>query len=165
MDNFTAPTRVGSSSGPLAGTNVLSMTLAGSAPDQLAPAGPTLSYLGGGRVRPEDVFVPGVAPFQYAFVQLVAWDSTQWGTEFDKVPSWSLGRTDVVTVNLWIPNGNVRWSPTFGSSAIIPTAVPEPSGQSLVVFTGSALGAYCLASARRFTHGATARQKVGRAKP
>ncbi len=149
MDNFSAPTHVDSALGPLAGTNVLSMTLAGSAPDQLVPAGPTLSYLGGGRVRPEDVSVPGVPAFQYAFVQLVAWDSARWGTEFKRVPEAVLGKTDIAPVLLYVANGNVRWSPAFGSSAIVPTSVPEPSGLSLLGFAGSVLGVFCWVRATR----------------
>ncbi len=140
MDNSTAPTYIGSTNGSLAGSNVLSITLAGSTPDNLLPAGPTIDYFSNGRIRPVDVSVPGIPGLQYAFVQLVAWDSSQWGSEFETVPKSDLGKTDIVQVSLNLPNRFERWSPRFGSSAIVPTSVPEPSKFAMVGLGLSLIG-------------------------
>jgi hypothetical protein len=132
--NPGAPTRVGSIDGSLAGTNIFGQMLAGSLPDALNAIGMPVSHFEGGAVGGK-VEVPAIAPHNFAYVQLVAWDSILWGTTPAGVPPDQLGRTDIVMVALTtgiFPEGT--FAPHFTQPAIVP--IPEPSVWMLGLLAG-----------------------------
>jgi hypothetical protein len=132
--NASAPTRIGSLDGSLAGTGIWAQMLAGPTFSSLLPVGMALEHatngLVGGVVR---VAVPTVPAREVAQVQMVAWDGTLWGTSLAGVPTDQLGRTDVVPV--FLTTGvfpDVTFSPSFNQPAIVPP-IPEPSTLALCV--------------------------------
>jgi hypothetical protein len=132
--NASAPTRIGSVDGPLAGPGIWAQMLAGSNFSSLSPVGMPrehgLEGLVGGVVY---TTVPTIPAHSYAQVQMVAWDGTLWGTNLASVPSDQLGLTDVVSVFLMtgvFPEGAV--APRFTQPAIVPP-IPEPSTLGIAV--------------------------------
>ena len=124
--NVSARTRVGSSDGPLAGTNIFGQWLAGSSSLSLTPVGMTDFHKPGGVFFVGNVTVPGVAPYNWAYVQLVAWDSTLWGISLEAVPADQFGRTDIVRVYLTTGQfPDIMTAPHFNQLAVVP--IPEPS--------------------------------------
>src|SRR6266849_7596173 len=100
--NPTAPTRVGSIDGPLAGTNILAQMLVGLTPASLAPVGVPVAHSAApgyeGLVFGGIVQVPNVPVCSVAYVEMVAWDVRLWGQSLTSVPSSQLGMTDTVRV-------------------------------------------------------------------
>jgi hypothetical protein len=140
--NGTAPTRVGSLDGPIAGTNIAGQMLGGPSPSSLQPVGPSAYHRTNGvfSVPGLNVTVPDVPVYQLAYVQFLAWDGTYWGSSLAGVPSDQLGRTDVVTVLLttgMFPD--VVHAPGFTRPAVVPP-IPEPSVWALGVLALGALG-------------------------
>jgi len=138
--NASGRTRIGSISGPLAGTNIFGQFFAGGTESSLTPVGVPRPHFEDGVFAPGVITVPGLAPFTTALVQLVVWDSTVWGEDRLAVPSEQFGRTDVGTVLL--TDGDFYLVPQFTQPAIVP--IPEPRTWALV-----ALGAVGLWFVRR----------------
>ena len=136
----TLRTRLGSVDGPLAGSGIWAQMLAGPQPDSLAPVGMPAEFYHPGGVPTGlviccNVAVPGVLPFQTAYVKMVAWDGTRWGTALSGVPPDQLGMTDIVPVRLTFPDfGPPPLHPEFTQPAIVP--IPEPAVLALAVFGG-----------------------------
>jgi len=129
--NVSGRTRVGSIGGPLAGTNIFGQFLAGALSDSLVPVGAATPHFEDGVFALGTVTVPGVPANTSAFVQLLAWDGTAWGSDLAGVPADQLGRTDIVTVFLsdgFLPS----YAPMFSQPAIVP--IPEPSTWALLAF-------------------------------
>ena len=126
-------TRIGAADGPLAGPGYWAQMLAGPTPDSLSPVGMPRQHDANGRVGGVvPTIVPNVPPYSDAFVQMVAWNGTLWGTTLDGVPLDQLGRTDTVTVGLtsgMFPD--VTIGPQFTQPAIVP--IPEPSTWALAM--------------------------------
>jgi hypothetical protein len=130
-----ARTRLYSIDGPLAGTNIYGQMLAGSMLNSLSPIGTPVPHFDTGGICGGRVAVPGVPPYSYAYVQMVAWDSILWGTSFPEVPADQLGRTDIVPVFLTtgvLPD--ITFAPRFTQPAVVP--IPEPSVLALAVLAG-----------------------------
>ncbi len=130
--NASARTRVGSVDGPLAGTNIIGQMLGGPGASSLQPVGP-IEYHNNGIFSASYITVPDVPPRELAYVQLVAWDSTFWGTSLWGVPPDQLGRTDVVTV--FLTTGvfpDITYAPHFTQPAVVPP-IPEPSAFALTI--------------------------------
>ena len=137
--NISARTRVGSLDGPFAGTNIVGQMLGGASPSSLHPVGP-INYHNNGEFAIARITVPDVPANEYAYVQLLAWDSIFWGSSLAGVPIDQLGRTDVVSVQLTtgvFPDG--AFAPGFTQPAIVPP-IPEPSVWALGVLALGALG-------------------------
>src|SRR5438445_9827545 len=101
FDNVYAPTRIGSTDGPLAGPGIWAQMLAGASPESLAPLGIAVQHydragLPTGLAYGGDLAVPNVPPYQTASVEMLAWDGTRWGTALSGIPRAQLGATDVV---------------------------------------------------------------------
>ena len=148
FDNTYALTHIGSINGPLAGPGIWAQMLAGASPDSLAPAGMPAEHLDilgvpSGRVVGAAVFVPGVPGCQTAFVEMLAWDGSRWGTVLSGVPKSQLGMTDIVPVVLAEPNGpgSHPLAPHFTQSAVVP--VPEPSTLAVAAVAGVAVLLFC----------------------
>ncbi len=121
--NFSAPTRIGSIDGPLAGAGILGQMVAGTNTESLMPVGmPNEHRLG--RISDGIVAVPSIAPATRAFIQMVAWDGARWGTVFAAVPPDQLGRSDIVPLFVTY-EFQPQFAPLFSQPAIVP--VPEPS--------------------------------------
>ena len=125
--NPTAPTRLGSADGPLAGPTIWAQMLAGGTPETLLPVGFSLPHdmngIVGGAVY---VAVPGIPCREYAYIQMVAWDRQYWGRFLQNVPLDQLGRTDIVRHWLTGCDGLPVLGPEFTQPAIVPP-IPEPS--------------------------------------
>jgi len=131
--NETALTRIGSLNGPLAGPAIYAQCFAGITVDSLAPVGVAVPHSAadpGYLSRGEFVAVPGAGIGGSAYVQLVAWDSRQWGIDLAGVPPAWLGRTDVVSVFLTSITGNPQ-EPLWRQPAIVP--IPEPTIMALAI--------------------------------
>jgi len=87
-DNSTAPTRVGSVDGPLAGTNIIGQMFGGAGASSLQPVGP-IDYHNNGIFSVPYITVPDVPPRALAYVQLVTWDSTLLGDQPFRSPARS----------------------------------------------------------------------------
>jgi hypothetical protein len=137
--NISARTRVGSLDGPFAGTNIVGQMLGGASPSSLHPVGPIDYHNNGEFAVSPYITVPDVPPNQFAYVQLLAWDSIFWGSSLAGVPTDQLGRTDVVTV--FLTTGvfpDTAYLPRFTQPAIVPP-IPEPSVWALAVLAFGAL--------------------------
>ena len=135
-------TRIGSVDGPLAGPEIWAQMLAGPRPDSLAPVGVPIEHLlfngvPTGAVSDGAVAVPGILPFETAYVKMLAWDGTRWGTVLSGVPPDQLGMTDIVPVFLTDNKIGFPRAPHFTQPAIVP--IPEPSAFALVLVGGAAL--------------------------
>jgi hypothetical protein len=132
--NASAPTRIGSIDGPLAGPGIWAQMLAGATSNSLDVVGDPLEHardgVVGGAVY---VTAPTVPCAQVGFVQMVAWDGRLWGTALASVPSDQLGRTDTVRVFMSCDPMPVG-APRFTLPAIVP--VPEPAVFTLCVGGG-----------------------------
>ncbi len=140
FQNPSAPTRIGSITGPVAGPGIWGQCLGGPAADSLIPVGVPVEHGPYGVVDGGYVQIPNV-PDDRAFVQMVAWDGRLWGTDLSAVPAGQLGRTDTVSVLLDLPPGPLQ-IPLWTQPAIVP--IPEPSVLGL-----SLLGACVLLSRLR----------------
>ena len=136
--NLNTPTRLGSEDGPRAGRGFWAQMLVGTNLDFLMAVGTPLEHNRGGIVGGigAQVIVPGIPCFQLAFVQMVAWDGTRWGTTLADVPPEQLGRTDIVLMQLaCFPDPFA--APNFARPAVVP--VPEPSAVGLGLLGGALL--------------------------
>ena len=127
-----ARTRLGSFDGPFAGTNIVGQMLGGPNPSSLQPVGP-IDYHNNGEFAIARITVPDVPVYEYAYVQLLAWDSRYWGVSLAGVPNDQLGRTDIASVLLTtgvFPD--TAYLPRFTQPAIVPP-IPEPSAVALCV--------------------------------
>ena len=134
-NNVTAPTRLGSLDGPLAGTNIAGQMLGGPSPSSLQPVGPSAYHRSDGvfAVPSNRITVPDVPVYEFAYVQFLAWDGNYWGSSLAGVPNDQFGRTDVVTVTLttgMFPD--VVVAPRFTMPAIVPP-IPEPSTLGIAI--------------------------------
>jgi hypothetical protein len=143
-DNRTAPTRIGSIDGPLAGTNILAQMLAGLSPTSLAPVGVPVAHSAAlgfeGWVFGGIVAVPNAGVCRIAYVKMEAWDGTLWGQSLAAVPADQLGMTDTVPVFLDNPameTCGANAFPRFTAAAVVP--IPEPSGRALIIMAGVAV--------------------------
>jgi hypothetical protein len=137
FQNRSAPTRLGSADGLLAGPGFWAHMLVGAVPEDLRPVGMSAEHIRDGLVSGGTITVPFISPGYTGYVQMVAWDGTAWGTDLSTVPLGQLGRTDVVPVFLASPTG-VQLEPQFTLPAIVPP-IPEPSTAVLGI-----LGAFVL---------------------
>jgi hypothetical protein len=71
-----------------------------------------------------EITLPGIPCRERAFVQMVAWDATLWGTSLAGVPPDQLGHTDITSIFLDCSPRPIS-APFFSQPAIVP--VPEPS--------------------------------------
>ncbi len=136
FSNLSAPTRLGTLDGPLAGPGTWAQMLAGPAADSLVGVGTPQEHITNGLVFDGVVEVPGIPAMNYAYVQMAAWDGTLWGTNLSGVPADQLGRTDTVTVFLTYPF-DPQLRPLFTQPAIVPVA--EPSVLALTLLAGTVL--------------------------
>jgi hypothetical protein len=132
--NLSAPTRLVSIDGPLAGPGIWAEMLAGRTPDRLSPLGFPAQHFGDGLVVGFNLTVQGIDCFETAYIQMVAWDGRLWGTSLEGVPADQLGRTDIVPHMLTCYPLPV-YSPMFTQPAIVP--IPEPSVVMLGILAGS----------------------------
>jgi hypothetical protein len=134
--NWTAPTRLGSIDGPLAGRGIWAQMLVGTTSGDLQPMFIPLEHSGeglvGGLVL---VTVDGIACRETAYIQMVAWDGQYWGTTLENVPVDQLGRTDIVPH----PLGGCKppaLAPDFTQPAVVPP-IPEPSTATFGLLIGA----------------------------
>ena len=149
--NPGAHTRLGSVDGPLAGPGIWAHMLAGSQPDLLSPVGRDAEHVTNGLVSGGTTTVPGIDGNQIAFVQMVAWDGTMWGSMLAGVPPDQLGRTDIIEVRLAYDFQSPPF-PFFGRPAIVP--IPEPSSVALALL-GTPVILFSLRAWRRRTSNIT----------
>ena len=99
FNNIAARTHIGSLDGPLADSDIWAEPLVGLTPETLMPLGIAVQHYAG--LVPRVTFtVPGVQPCEFAYVQMVAWDGSLWGTSLAQVPPDQLGRTDTLHIFL-----------------------------------------------------------------
>src|SRR5262245_31027552 len=78
-NNPEAPTRIGSSDGPFAGSAIFGQFLAGTTTDSLIPVGNPLQHAQTGYIYGGDIAAPGVPPGTFGYLQMVALGSvTKW---------------------------------------------------------------------------------------
>jgi hypothetical protein len=151
--NWTAPTRLGSIDGPLAGRGIWAQMLVGTTSGDLQPMFIPLEHSGeglvGGLVL---VTVDGIACRETAYIQMVAWDGQYWGATLDNVPVDQLGRTDIVPHPLGgcklLPVG----APDFTQPAVVPP-IPEPSATGICLVGAALAFAVYLRHCRRAAPG------------
>lgn len=143
--NLNARTQIGSLSGPLAGPGNWAQMVAGSQSNVLTAVGVPVEHVGAGIVSGGEVAVPGIPGEEYAFLQLVAWDGTIWGTSLSGVPAEQLGRTDIDRHQLSFFFQPMA-APHFTQPAVVPP-IPEPSVWALGLL-GSLLFFWRLRSGR-----------------
>jgi len=134
FDSDSAPTRLGSLDGPLAGSGIWAQALAGVTPDNLTSLGVSTEHVEAGEISPEQICPPFANPDTgagWVYVQLAAWDGRVWGTNFANVPTNQLGLTDIVRVELNVPPG-FDMTPNFTQPAVVP-----PAPLRFATFTGS----------------------------
>lgn len=128
----TAPTHLESHDGPLAETNIVSQLLVGYSASNLLPTGePQINHHGIFVVTPISVFQG--RPGDLVYVQLAAWDKTQWGLSYSTVPKEAKGVTDTIAYYLDSNPANPPLLTFFNSSAVVPSYVPEPSKRTLLL--------------------------------
>ncbi len=135
-NNGSAPTRMGSIDGPRAGPGIWGQMLAGWTPESLSAIDVPREHSTYGTINFAIIAVPDIPPINLAYVEMVAWDGTLWGTNLSGVPQDQLGRTDAVTVLLTYPF-EPQFGPVFTQPAIVP--VPEPSVLALGLLAAAVL--------------------------
>ena len=141
LSNSETPTRLDSTTGPRAGSNVVSMALVGSVASTLIPVGDPIHNLqGGGIILPALVDVPFANDGDSVFVEMAVWDASKWGLRYDKVPPAFVGYSDVVSVALSGAHSDAYSSPLFTRAAIVPQSVPEPSEVAMLVMGLGVIG-------------------------
>ena len=139
--NPRAPTYIWSIDGPLAGPEIYAQLLAGPQTDSLAPVGFSFPHGTGalrGYVNGPSVVVPGIDCSETAYVKMIVWDSTLWGTSLVNVPAAQLGMTDTIRVAILCDSSGPISTPLFFTqSAIVP--VPEPSVIAFGIFGAAVL--------------------------
>jgi hypothetical protein len=151
--NGSAPTRLGSIDGPLAGYGIWAQMLVGRTSEDLQPIFIPLEHSAdgvvGGVVR---VTVDGIGCLETAYIQMVAWDGQYWGATLDNVPVDQLGRTDIVPHPLGgcklLPVG----APDFTQPAVVPP-IPEPSATGICLVGAALAFAVYLRHCRRAAPG------------
>ena len=143
--NPVAHTRIGTTYGPLAGAGIWGQFLVGLTSDSLTPVGVPLQHGGLGSVNGPEVTVPFIPGGIFAYIQLVAWNGTLWGTSLSGVPQDQLGRTDII-LHPFTQFPQTSVAPLFTQGAVVP-AVPEPSAVALAVVGAGVL--WCATRARR----------------
>jgi hypothetical protein len=151
FNNQDAPTHIGSIDGPLAGAGIWAQLLAGATPETLAPVGTPAEHrdIGGvpsGQVFGGTVQVAWLPPYQTAYVEMLAWDGTRWGTGLSGVPKDQLGMTDTVPVYVAGLLGQPPTPPHFTRSAIVP--VQEPSAFRVAVMGALSALLFCAGRTR-----------------
>jgi hypothetical protein len=132
FQNLTAPTRVGSLDGPLAGTNFLALPLVGTNSSSLSPVGLPARHTPDGWVRPRLQEVPlSPVDFSRVFVQMAAWDGSLWGNDLQQVPPDQIGYTETLAVALTF-SFQAHEKTWFTMPAVIP--IPEPGLAGLFAF-------------------------------
>jgi hypothetical protein len=146
--NGSAPTRLGSIDGPLAGRGIWAQMLVGTTSQDLQPIFIPLEHSGeglvGGLVL---VTVDGIPCREDVYLQMVAWDGRYWGMTLENVPLDQLGRTDIVAH----PLGGCKppaFAPDFTQPAIVPP-IPEPSATGICLVGGVLAFAAYLRRSRR----------------
>ena len=142
---LSARTRIGSLDGAFAGTNIYGQFFAGPTPDSLVPLGLSQPHFSNGIFGLGNTAIPSIPAYNFAYVQVFAWDAVLWGSDWTSVPADQFGKTDIVQVYLTsgvFPDGT--FVPPFAQSAIVP--VPEPAGWALLALAG---GTLLLAARRR----------------
>ncbi len=134
--NVTAPTRIGTVDGPIAGTNFWGQMLGGVSMDLLQPLGSPLAHGPNGYMYGGEITMPNAPCDSLGYVQFVAWDGSLWGTSLAAVPPDQIGRTDIVGVRLTCFPLPV-YGPDFMQPAVVP--VPEPSVGALCLLGGGVL--------------------------
>jgi hypothetical protein len=118
------PTRLYSSDGPVAGTNIWGQMLIGRTVESMSAVGVPVRH-NGGLVDGGAVAVDGTPDiFTEVYGQMVAWDGLLWGGSLANVPPDQLGKTDIVTMYVTqfpLPYG----PPPFSVYPIVP--IPEPA--------------------------------------
>jgi hypothetical protein len=136
--NASAPTRLYTIDGPLAGPGIWAHMYIGETPDNLVPVGASAEHIFPpvGVVRGGIVVVDWIPPGGDAFVQMVAWDGVLWGTDLANVPSTQFGATDIVPITLagGTPGPPVP-TPEFTVPAVVPR-IPEPSAANICLVGG-----------------------------
>jgi hypothetical protein len=133
--NPTAPTRLDSIGGPLAGPGIWAHAVAGRTADSLEQVGVSVEHIGSGITYGITTVVPWALPGETIFVQMAAWNGAAWGTNLINVPANQLGRTDTVRVFLVPGGGAPPFYPEFTEPAVVPP-IPEPSGVNLLAALG-----------------------------
>ena len=139
------PTRLGTTNGPLAGPGIWGQFLVGLTPDSLTPVGTPLNHRPTGFLSGEIITVPFIPGGIFAYIQLVAWNGTLWGTSLADVPLDQLGQTDII-LHPFTQDPQTAFAPRFTQGAVVP-AVPEPSTFALAALGAGAL--WCATRARR----------------
>ncbi len=99
--NFSAPTRIETIDGPLAGRGIWAQMLVGLTFDSLMPVAPVVEHRTNGFVAGGGIVaVPGLPGGTRAFIQMWAWDGARWGTDLAQVPADQFGKTDIVPIFL-----------------------------------------------------------------
>jgi len=132
LSTETAPTRLNTIDGPLAGPGIWAHALAGNTADSLQPVGLSVEHYGYGLTFGITVTVPWANAGDTVFLQAIAWDGTSWGLNLADVPLNQIGYTDIVPITLDSPTGP-GVIPLFTQPAIVPP-IPEPSISSLLIF-------------------------------
>jgi hypothetical protein len=140
-DNISAPTRIGSLNGPLAGTNTWGQMLLGLSENSLVAIGypQRHSY---GTIDERAYTAEGIPPLTPVYIQMAAW-SDVWGPSINDVPVNQVGKSDVYCTWLTTDPAPI-YAPYFTIPAVVP--VPEPTILS-AVFLGFIL--LCLQSCCR----------------
>ena len=137
FSNPGAPTRIGSTNGPLADSTIWAQMLVGETTDSLTPVGTAVPHVGNGGVFGGIVTVPNIDGGRSVYAQMLAWNGDLWGSSLAGVPLDQRGETDIVRMSLTFPF-DPQFSPFFTRGAIVP--IPEPSTWLLVMLgTGAVL--------------------------
>src|SRR5262245_2154335 len=85
FNNSSAPTRLYSLDGPLAGPGIWAHMFYGHTLDNLSPIGGPREHSSIGVVFAGNIVVPDADPGMSVYVQMIAWDGTLWGTALSGV--------------------------------------------------------------------------------
>jgi hypothetical protein len=136
FSNPGAPTRIGSTNGPLADSTLWAQMLVGETADSLTPVGTAVPHVRNGGVFGGIITVPNIEGARSVYAQMLAWNGDLWGTSLAAVPLEQRGETDIVRMSLAFPFDPLA-SPFFTRGAVVP--IPEPSTWLLAMLGTGAL--------------------------